>query len=113
MKIRNLLMLAVASVVLLAGSGCAYLKSYQASAEERVLLYLRENGTVKTDKYIDKLVTEGKLTQYQADKLKDIIHSTVDKIKEVLAEKVEGSAEPETSAVQPAEEEIPFCGEKK
>lgn len=113
MKIRNLLMLAVASVVLLAGSGCAYLKSYQASAEERVLLYLRENGTVKTDKYIDKLVTEGKLTQYQADKLKEIIHSAIEKVKEILEEKVEDSAEPETSAEQPTEEEIPFCSEKK
>jgi len=72
-------------------TGCATFGKYQEQAEEKVLLYLRENGTEKTDKYIDKLVVEGKLTEYQAIKLKDIIHSALAKVEEVLAEKVEES----------------------
>ena len=70
-------------------TGCLSMEKYQMKAEEKVLLYLRENGTTKTDKYIDKLVVEEKLTKYQADKLKEIIHSALAKIEDVLAEKVE------------------------
>ena len=94
MKLRIFVisLIAITSVFI---SGCATFGKYQEQAEEKVLLYLRENGTEKTDKYIDKLVVEGKLTEYQAVKLKEIIHSALAKVEEVLAEKVEGTKEPE------------------
>ncbi|MDD3399409.1 MAG: hypothetical protein PHW93_07435 [Candidatus Methanomethylophilaceae archaeon] len=90
MKLKTFI-ISIITFLCIFSTSCATFDKYQEQAEEKVLLYLRENGTEKTDKYIDKLVVEGKLTEYQAIKLKDIIHSALAKVEEVLAEKVEES----------------------
>lgn len=101
MKHLNVVLMLLVCILVSINVGCSTFKKYQISAEEKVLMYLRENGTEKTDKYIDKLVAQDKLTVYQADKLKEIIHSALTRIEDVLAEKVEPK--------EPDVEQIPFC----
>ena len=80
---RKLILPAATAAALLL-TGCEFLRDHQDDIKAQIISYVENQGREKAEQYVDDLVEQGKLTEKQAELIKDAIPYGVAKVKEVL-----------------------------
>ena len=82
--------------------GCSFLKEHSTEISTKLEEKVDNGGADKVEQEINKLVADGKLTEWQADKVKEFIQDGYEKLQERLKE-LSKEQEQELTEVPPAE----------
>lgn len=82
----------IAAALMLAGTGCSMLsdgqkKELDAAIQTAVIKAIDEKGQKAAEDLVDKLVSEGKLSESTAEAVKKAIPAGIEKVKKTLEEK--------------------------